>query len=462
MTTGMPISSAPQMVQLQCPNCNTPFTTEIFTLVDVTADPSLKGMFLSGQVNVAVCPACGFASRLGTPLAYHDAEKQLFLIDIPSELELPVEDQERFIGAVSSSLMQSLPEGASRSHLFTPQRFMSLQSLVDAVLDAEGISREVRDRQRRIVDVLSMLAEAAASNDDALFSQTVTTQRDALDTEFFTILNIYIEASQREQRDETAMLLTLVRDKLATQGFAELIAKAGTQLGANGANGAAATDEPDEGDLEAILARLEAADTAQLEGVLAEIRPFIDYAFFDLWTARIEAATQAGDSDRAAHLTTRRQQILETVTAMDQQAQAMFEAGSAALQEVLAASDDRAALEALGERLDDAFLMVLAANAAAAQREGHTELLERFEQLGTLAVEVIQAKLTPEERLINELMMAETARDSTRILRSNAKLVTPELIKQFNELADSHAQRGSSETAEQLRRFAREAGAMLF
>ncbi|PLS67328.1 MAG: hypothetical protein CV045_14205 [Cyanobacteria bacterium M5B4] len=94
---------------------------------------------------------------------------------------------------------------------------MSLQSLVDAVLDAEGISREVRDKQRRIVDVLSMLAEAAASNDDALFSQTITTQRDALDTEFFTILNIYIAASQREQRDETAMLLNLVRDKLATQ-----------------------------------------------------------------------------------------------------------------------------------------------------------------------------------------------------------------------------------------------------
>lgn len=252
-----------------------------------------------------------------------------------------------------------------------------------------------------------------------------------------------------------------MRDKLATQGFAELIAKAGTQLGA-GAAGTAAADEPDEGNLDALLERLEAADTAQLESILAEIRPFIDYAFFEQWTARIEAAQQAGDSARATQLTTRRQQILETVEAMDRQAQAMFEAGSAALQEVLAASDDRAALEALGERLDDAFLMVLSANAAAAQREGRTELLERLERIGTLAVEVIQAKLSPEERLINELMMAETARDSTRILRSNAKLVTPELVKLLNELANSHAQRGSSETAEQLRRFAREAGAMLF
>ncbi len=116
----------PRRYQLQCPNCGTTFTADVFNLVDVTAEPQLKPIFLSGQINLAVCPSCGFASMLGTPLAYHDAAKQLFMVYIPQELELPAADQERFIGGVSSVLMQSLPANAPKSHLFTPQRFMSL------------------------------------------------------------------------------------------------------------------------------------------------------------------------------------------------------------------------------------------------------------------------------------------------------------------------------------------------
>lgn len=444
VTSGMPGPSGAQTVQLQCPNCGTTFTADVFNLVDVTAEPQLKSVFLSGQINLAVCPSCGFASMLGTPLTYHDAAKQLFLVYFPQELNLPAEDQERFIGGVSSVLMQSLPADVPKSYLLTPQRFMSLQSLVDAVLDAEGISREVRDKQRRVVEVISALAEAVGNNDDAAFAQAVEANRDALDEEFFTILGMYTEASRREQREETAQLLEQVAEKLGEQGFE-------MQPG-----------EGDAGDLSSVIERLEQATDDQLAAVLSEVRPLIDYAFFQTWTARIEELQMAGDTATAERLTQRRQQILETVEAMDKQAQAMFDAGSQALREVLSADDPRAALEGLGARLDDAFMLVLSANQTAAERAGQSEIVERLNQIGALALEVIQSKLSPTERLINELMLAESPRESTSILRRNAAMVTPELVKQLNELADEHAERGSTETSEQLRRFAREAGAMLF
>ncbi|NJL34577.1 MAG: hypothetical protein HC893_12845 [Chloroflexaceae bacterium] len=126
MTSGLPISSAPQTVQITCPNCRQPYQTQVFSLVDVTQHPELKRALMAGQINVAVCPNCGFVSMLGTPLAYHDAAKQLFLVYIPSELGLPAEMQERFIGDVTTLSMQSLPEQASKSHLLTPRRFLSM------------------------------------------------------------------------------------------------------------------------------------------------------------------------------------------------------------------------------------------------------------------------------------------------------------------------------------------------
>lgn len=447
MTSGMPAPSGAQTVQLQCPNCGTTFTADVFNLVDVTAEPQLKPIFLSGQINLAVCPACGFTSMLGTPLAYHDAAKQLFMVYIPQEIDLPAEDQERFIGGASAVLLRTLPADAPRSHLLTPQRFMSLQSLVDAVLDAEGISREVRDKQRRIVEVISALAEAVGTKDDAAFAQAVEANRDAMDEEFFTILGMYAEASRREQRDETAMLLEMIASKLGEQGV--------------GVADGEPTDS-DDGALDMLVERLEQATDEQVEGILSEARPLIDYAFFHAWTNRIEVLQAAGDVTAAERLNSRRQQIIETVAAMDKQAQAIFEAGSQALHEVLAADDPRAALEGLGERLDDAFMLVLSANQTAAARAGQADAVERLNQIEALALDVIQSKLSPTERLINELMMAETTRESTSILRRNAAMVTPELVQHLNQLADEHAARGSTETSEQLRRFAREAGAMLF
>ncbi|NJO05269.1 MAG: hypothetical protein HC876_06940 [Chloroflexaceae bacterium] len=446
----MPISSAPQTVQITCPNCRQPYQTQVFSLVDVTQHPELKRALMAGQINVAVCPNCGFVSMLGTPLAYHDAAKQLFLVYIPSELGLPAEMQERFIGDVTTLSMQSLPEQASKSHLLTPRRFLSMASLIDAVLDAEGISKEVREQQRRVVELISQLAEALP--DQAGFKQLVDANRAAFNEEFFGMLGAYIQASAREQRSETAQVLALLQQRLAEVLGIDL--EAGDEMDSETGG--------DELELNEVLQRIEEAPDERLAAELAEVRPYLDYSFFQAWTTRIEALQQEGDTAAAERLTQRRQQILELVEQMDREAQAMFEAGATTLEEVLQADDTRAALQGLGDRLDEAFMMVLSANIAAAERTGQSEVAARLQALGQLAFEVLQENMTPEERLINELLAAETPRDSQRTLRNNAALVTPEFVTQLNELADDQEQRGTQAIAEQLRRLAREASAMLF
>ena len=70
--------------------------------------------------------------------------------------------------------------------------------------------------------------------------------------------------------------------------------------------------------------------------------------------------------------------ILEFVEQLDAQAQAMFESGAALLDEVMRADDPLAALRERGERVDEAFMMVLSANAGAAQRAGQAAAASTF------------------------------------------------------------------------------------
>ncbi|MCA9870554.1 MAG: hypothetical protein KC487_09295, partial [Anaerolineae bacterium] len=38
----------PQVIGVTCPNCNTPFPAQLFTIVDVGQDPVLKNVLLQG------------------------------------------------------------------------------------------------------------------------------------------------------------------------------------------------------------------------------------------------------------------------------------------------------------------------------------------------------------------------------------------------------------------------------
>ncbi len=432
---------APQPVQLTCPACGTPFRAGVYTLVDVSQQPELKQALLSGQLNVAVCPNCQTASMLGTPLIYHDGAKQLCLVYFPQELNAPPSEQERFVGEAASFIMKSLPPNAPRAYMLNPRRFMTLPSLLDVVLEADGVSREMLDAQRRRVELISQLAGAVA--DGVGFEDVLAANRADLTPEFFATLDAFIGSTPPNQADSRA-ILEQVRDQLAEEF-----------------DGADSSDEED-AELAAALDRLAAAPDAELEETVAELRAFIDYGFFQAWTGRIEQHDAVGQVTEAEALSTRRARILDIVEELDRQAQEMFEAGSNLLHEILTANDPLAALHAHAAEVGEAFLMVLSANIGAAQRAGQEDIAIQLDALGEAAVNIIQDRLSPEERLINELMLVETPQEATKLLRKNVAKITPDFVKQLNILAEQEEKRSNKPASERLRQLARESGAMLF
>jgi hypothetical protein len=430
---------APQPVQITCPACGTPFRAGIYTLIDITQQPELKQALLSGQLNVAVCPNCQTASMLGTPIIYHDAAKQLCLVYFPQELNAPPAEQERFVGEATSFIMQSLPPNAPRTHLLNPRRFLTLASLMDAILEADGVSREMLDAQHHRVEVISQMAGALAEGSG--FEEVLEANRAELTPEFFATLSTFIEATPPSQAD-SRQLLEQLRDRLAEE-FGDM----------------AVGGEDDDPELAEALERLAAVPDNELEQTVAELRPYIDYSFFQAWTDRIEAA---GATAEAEALSARRARILELVEELDRQAQEMFEAGSGVLREVLGADDPKAALHDHADKIDEGFLMVLSANIGAAQRAGQEQMAALLDELAEESLAIIQSRLSPEERFINELLMLETPQEATRLLRKSVAKITPDFVKQLNALAEQEEKRGNKPAGERLRQLARESGAMLF
>ncbi len=441
-------SIAPQPVQLTCPNCGTAFRTGVYTLVDVGEQPELKQALLSGQLNVAVCPNCGTPSMLGAPLIYHDLAKQLCLVYFPQELNARPEEQERFIGDATSFLLRSLPPEAPRAYLLSPRRFLTMPSLLDAVLEGDGVTREMIEAQRQRIDLISQLAEAL--DDDDSFAKLVAEHRSALNPEFFATLSAFIQATPPDQRDSQQVLLLLLSRLQETLGMTE----DGLPDGGD--------EEEEDAEMAELIERLHTASDDELELVVADLRPMIDYSFFEAWTDQIDALEQVGDTASAAALTERRTRILQIVEDMDREAQAMFEAGSAVLRDLLATPDPIAALRAEGTQVNEALLLALGANMAAAQRAGNLELAQQLDTLAETAAQVMEERLTPEQRFIGELLAAETPQDSTRLLRKNVAIIKPEFVKQLNELSEQEEKRGNKPASERLRQMAREAGAMLF
>src|SRR5919197_1993977 len=177
----------PQAIQLTCPNCRAPVRAQVFTLVDVGRQPELKNYLLAGQLNLAVCPNCVTPAMIAAPLIYHDPAKQLFLVHFPQQLNARPEEQERFIGDATKLIMRDLPAEAPKGYLLNPRRFLTLNSLLDTVLEADGVSREVIEAQRARVDLIGRLAEAYEQGEEQL-KKVVEQQKDQLDYEFFATL----------------------------------------------------------------------------------------------------------------------------------------------------------------------------------------------------------------------------------------------------------------------------------
>jgi hypothetical protein len=431
-----------QTAPITCPNCNTPFSTPVLTIVDVGQNPEAKGLLLSGRINIAVCPQCGNAGMLTTPLVYHDPEKELLFTFAPSELGLGDADQQRLIGDLTNRVMSSLPAEKRKGYLLRPRSFLRLEAMIEAILEADGITPEMMKAQRERAELLERLVRA--SNEDA--RQVIAREyENQIDYEFFQLLSLNVELSQSEGQEEVARELLVLRQQLLqwTTSGREISTreKAIEDLG---------EEVSRERLLEKLVAAALAGEEIKVETMVAYARPVIDYAFYQQLSARIETASQNGDTSTAGTLTKLREQVLDMTAQIDAQFQQVTEESAKLLQEVVDSDDLEGALRMNLEKIDELFLSILATNLRAAEQAGRSQEAERLKEIGEKLVTLVEESQPPEIRLINQLLTAEYPEGTLALLNESRDQITSSLVELMRLVAEDLRQNGRLESAERL------------
>lgn len=442
-----------QTVPITCPNCNNRFVSPVMTIVDATQNPEAKTLFLSGQINVAVCPQCGHAGMLSSPIVYHDAEKELFLTYIPSELGLPDAEQQRIVGDLTNRVMSSLPVEQRKGYLLRPHNFLQLTAMIEAILEADGITPEMLEAQRAKATLLERLVRSTDEDTRRLIAQENSQQ---IDYEFFQILTLNIELAQSEGQEEIVRQLLALRAQLLkwTEAGQEIAAREEVirELG---------TGITREALLDKLIDAALAGERVKIETMVAVGRSAIDYVFYQQLTERIDAAQDAGNTGQAETLKALRESILTLVAEIDAEIQKATEQTARLIQEMVESDDLENAIRAHLNEVDDMFLSVLAMNLQAAVQAGRSEEAERLNQIGDTLMKLIEESQPPEILFINQLLSTEYPEGTQALLVENRQLVNPQLLELMQLVGQDLADNGRHKVAQRLAQIREQAAAMI-
>ena len=426
--------------QIMCPQCGTPLQARIQQLVDARRDPTAKARLLSGTLNRIHCPTCGFEGSIAAPLVYHDPENELLLTYMPMEAGLNKDEQEKIIGGLINRVVESLPPEERKGYLFQPQSVLTLQGLIERVLETEGISKEDLEAQREKM----RLFEEFLSIPDEHLKPFVEQHDEQLDATFFQIASLALQSARDPKAREAAAsrleraiewstfgqrLKAQERElKLATQSLQALSEKGLTR----------------EGLLDLFL---QAPNHERVVALVNLTRPALDYLFFQQLSERIDAA--AGEEKQ--RLETLRGQILEVTQEIDQMQQARAAQAASLLRSLIEAPNLDEALRQAIPLIDDLFLGTLQANLQVAEERGDGETLERLRQIDQRLRAILRDSLPPGLRFVQQILEQEDPQAAEGILRAEPERIDEEVLNSLMATAQRLEDAGDTESAQRIR-----------
>lgn len=410
--------------RISCPNCRQPVTADIDQLFDVNVDPAAKQRLLSGAFNIIQCPHCGFQGQVATPIVYHDPEKELLLTYIPPELNLPRDEQQRVIGSRINRVIENLPQEKRKGYLFQAKEHLTLQSLVESVLGAEGISKEMIEGQQKRLSLVQRLVNI--TDKDARV-QVIKQEPDLIDADFFSLLSRLHETAQLSGDQESVdRLEDLQADLLDHTDFGQQLKEQSEEIQAALESLQAAGRELTREKLLDIVTK--APTDTRLRALVSLARPGMDYTFFQMLSDRIDRARGSG-RQRLADL---RERLLDLTREFDEQMAARA-ARSRELLDHIMKSDDiaRATVQNLPQ-MDEYFVQILNQEMETAQKRNDQA---RMDQLQQVAQVLQQASAPPPEvALLEDLIEAPGDQARRKILEEHRAEITPRFMEMLSGL----------------------------
>jgi hypothetical protein len=425
--------------RINCPNCRQPVTADIDQLFDVYEDQTAKQRLLSGAYNVIQCPSCGFQGNAATPIIYHDPEKELLLSFFPPDLTMTRNDQERMIGPLVNQVVNRLPQEKRKGYLFNPQTVLTMQGLIERILEADGITKEMIQAQQQRLNLVQRLMTAT----DDQFEELARQEDSLIDHDFFNLLNRLIEASTMQGDRESAQRLNELQKKLVP------ITTAGQKLEEQSREVQAAIRSLQEAGRSLTPDKLldlvvGAPSDTQVSVMVSVARPMMDYGFFQTLSGRIEKAASP-EKERLAEL---RQKLLEMTQEYDRQMEERVAQTKELINALLEEQDLVAAIQEVLPMVDNFFAQVLTSELAEARQKGDLERSGKLQQV--MAVLEQASAPPPEVALVEELLDIDEESDRQAWLEEHRSEVTPELLETLTALMAQSQDSEDQELRERL------------
>ena len=410
--------------RINCPNCRQPIMADIDQLFDAGQDSTVKQKILSGSFNLSSCPNCGFNGMIATPLVYHDPNKDLLLTYFPPELGLPINEQERIIGPLITRVTNSLPQEKRKAYLLQPQAMLTLQTMVERILAADGITKDMIKAQQDRLNLLQRLMNASDESIDE-----IAVKEDALiDSDFYNLVNRLIEASAVNGDQESAKQLGDLQKKLLpkTTFGRQIQEKSKDVEAAIQALQSAGKSLTREKLLEMVI---KAPNETQLSVMVSLGRPGMDYEFFTMLSDRIDRAR----GDGRERLIKLRDQLLEMTQAIDKQMEEKLLQTRKNLSTIMQSKDIKETMLQNLSLVDEFFIQAFNEEMEAARKAGDLEKISKLKQIEEV-VDKASAP-PPEVALIQELL--EVADSETVLLKSleeHKAEITPEFMDILSNL----------------------------
>ncbi|MFN2128363.1 MAG: CpXC domain-containing protein [Anaerolineales bacterium] len=431
---------------IECPNCRQTIVADIDRLFDVNDDPTAKQKLLSGAFNIVKCPYCGFQGQASTPIVYHDPDKELLLTFIPPDVNISRDEQERIIGIMINQITNRLPQEKRKGYLLQPQATLTVQGLIERVLEAEGITKEMIQAQQ---DKLKLIQHIAEQENDDLVKEIIQQEDKIIDSEFLVILQRLAEAAAASGDEETAERLSHILELiLETSTFGQQVKSQSEEIEA------AMLDLREAGDdlsREKVLDLiLNAPNETRLQALVNLVRPVMDYSFFLLLSERIDRARGEGRS----RLVKLRNDLIEMTKEYDKQIEAIISDKRRLIEQILSSPDVKDATIKALPVVDEFFLSELNQKLELARKNGD---LAEIEKINSIFEIIKEASAPPKEvEFIEKLIKTADSAERQKMLEENADKITPEFTNLLSSVVMQTQESDNKELAEKTSEVYRE------
>lgn len=425
--------------QIACPRCKQMIPANVEQLFDVTADPQAKQRLLSGQSNHARCPYCGYQGRLATPVVYHDNEKELLLTFFPSELGLPLNEQERMIGPLIKQVTDRLPPEKRKAYLLKPQANLTYESMLETILGKDGITPEMLKQQQERVQFIERLMQVTTKD---VRSELIKQNAKIIDEQFFALFSRIAQSAMSGGQEQIARALIDIQTQLLeeTEYGRQLKESVGELEAAQKILQDAGKELTREKLLDFVL---ESKTDARVRAYVSLARGGMDYVFFQTLSERIDKVS----GDEKTRLEGIREKLLKYVDEMDKQLEARYKQAQEFIETLLAQEDiEKAVTDNLENFTQDS---VDIANQLLRQASESND----YARMGKLQkmMQVLQAASAPPEiAFIEQLIQLPDAATIESALTQNEALVTQQLLDTLTGLTTQMESQGDNPEAKAM------------